>query len=384
MRWTARQRYTSNGWAATLAPSRNPLKRGIAVQPVLTLAVLLLVAVFAGSVAAQDLNGVVRIQIGNTVGSGAYLGDRLVLSCAHLFRDEGGDRNVLVTFPDGEQHQGISKCIDFKWDQSLIELASAPKAKGVCLATANPVPGESVTAVGYAYGRDLRAIRGRVVKFVAATGAQEGDWFELEGGAQDGCSGGPVFNETGCVIGNLWGTRSGITVAVMCGRTQRFLEPYRVRLTQCYSGQCVPLPRGRIVGVAPRTTAPRTTAPQPIPVPDPQPEQVEIDYAKIVDLVIERIKADPSLFVGPVGPPGPTGPAGLPGAPGPEGPTGPAGSDGQDGVSPTIDTLALAAAIQAALPGITVRTIDAAGKVLDTEQIPLGGTLNIHHRPLTR
>lgn len=344
-----------------------------------TIAVLL--GLLCSATYAQDTSNIVRIQIGDTIGSGAYLGDRLILSAAHLFRRGGEGRQVVVTFPDGEQHQGLTKAIDWQWDQSLIEIASVPKATGACLATANPVPGESVTAGGYAYGRDLRVIRGRVVKYVAATGAQEGDWFEMEGDSPDGWSGGPVFNATGCVIGNLWGTRSGITVAVMCGRTQRFLEPYRdrVRRTQCSSGQCVP-PRGRIVGVAPRTTAPRTTAPQPIP----DPPAVEIDYAKIVDLVIERMKADPSLFVGPVGPPGPAGPAGLPGAPGPEGPTGPAGSDGQDGISPTIDTLALAAAIQAALPGITVRTIDVAGKVLDTEQIPLGGTLNIHHRPLTR
>ena len=37
---------------------------------------------------AQITSSVVRIQVGDSVGSGAYLGDRLVLSCAHLFAGE--------------------------------------------------------------------------------------------------------------------------------------------------------------------------------------------------------------------------------------------------------------------------------------------------------
>ena len=59
------------------------------------------------------------------------------------------------------------------------------------------------------------------------------------------------------------------------------------------------------------------------------------------------------------------------------------GPTGEPGTAAPIDTLALVAeAIKAALPGIVVQTVDADGTVLDRETIPLGGTLNIHHRPL--
>lgn len=51
----------------------------------------------------------------------------------------------------------------------------------------------------------------------------------------------------------------------------------------------------------------------------PDPVQNTIDVDKIVDKVIDRIKADDSLRgpPGEPGPPGDTGPEGLPGAPGP-------------------------------------------------------------------
>jgi hypothetical protein len=45
-----------------------------------------------------------------------------------------------------------------------------------------------------------------------------------------------------------------------------------------------------------------------------------------------------------------------------------------------VDVEAAVQAIVKQLPGyITVQTIDADGNVLDSEKIPLGGVLNIHH-----
>lgn len=343
-------------------------------------ALAILWALCACSVLGQDLASVARVQAGRSVGSGAYLGDRLVLSCAHVFDEIQRTAPIAVTFPSGEQCYGYLVAIDTTWDQALVELTAEPQATPLCVAWENPAIGETVTAVGYAQGRTGMSRRGRVLKYMAASGAAKADWFALEGAATEGCSGGPIFNSDGMVIGNLWGTNDEEIVGVMTGRTQAFLKPYSVRLAQCFSGQCVPQPGGVVIQsrptlrVAPRTTAPRTTAPSttaPAPmVPLPTPE---IDYDRLADVVIAKLKLDPAFR----GPPGPAGPAGKDGEPGLPGPAGPAGTS-------SIDTIALAEAIQAALPGITVRNIGPNGQIIDTEHIPLGGTLNLHHKPITR
>lgn len=352
-------------------------------------ALAILWALCACEVLGQDLNSVARVQAGRSVGSGAYLGDRLVLSCAHVFSEIQRTAPISVTFPSGEQRYGYLVAIDTTWDQALVELTAEPQATPLCVAWENPAIGETVTAVGYAQGRTGLSRRGRVLKYMAAGREDKADWFALEGAATEGCSGGPIFNADGLVIGPLWGTNDEEIVGVMTGRTQVFLQPWQERLEAVRLAQCGPegcTPRGRIVvspptlRVAPRTTAPRTTAPSTtapapmVPLPTPQ-----IDYDRLADLIIAKIKADPAFCgpPGPTGPPGPAGPPGKDGEPGLPGPAGPAGTS-------SIDTLALAEAIQAALPGITVRNIGADGQVIDTEHIPLGGMLNLHHKPITR
>jgi hypothetical protein len=330
---------------------------------------LLAVVILAGlptALAAQDTSSVVRIQVGNSFGSGAYLGDRLVLSCAHIFADEG-EAQPLVTFPSGEQHTGNALAIDSHWDQSLIELTSVPTAKGVCVATANPQPGERVIALGYAFGREMRQIAGSVLNYASPSNSDPGDWFAFSGSSTEGCSGGPIFNQRGELIGNLWGSRGtdSTSVGVMCGRTLRFLLPWNarleaVRLSQCGSGQCLPQrprapiapPRTRSVLVGPRiiaappiqrpptqhspaTTAPPTNQPSDTgPATPPQEVEVQVNYGKIAELVIEKMKENPDTFrgptgpAGPQGPQGPVGPAGADGLAGAPGPPGPAGKDG--------------------------------------------------------
>ena len=97
--------------------------------------------------------------------------------------------------------------IDSHWDQSLIELTSVPTAKGVCVATANPQPGERVVALGYAFGREMRQIAGSVLNYASPSNSDPGDWFAFSGSSTEGCSGGPIFNQRGELIGNLWGSR---------------------------------------------------------------------------------------------------------------------------------------------------------------------------------
>lgn len=355
----------------------------------------LLVWFAAVSAAGQDPNTVCRVQCGSSVGSGVYLGDRLVLSCAHVFDDEPTTA-VSVTFPGGQSSAGRMLGKDRSWDQSCIELQTDPGIAGAPLADENPEQGDEVTAAGYDHGRELKLRRGRVTQFVTQQTSQGlMDWFELNAQVVSGCSGGPVFNSQGEVIGNLWGAGNGTTVALMCGRTRRFLLPWNTRLEAIriaqWGGGCRPAcPPGTMpVMPGPSTTAPPRIAPGPTPVPPPVTVEVIVAALLANEKFIEAVR-------------GPVGPAGEPGMPGPPGETGPAGPAGAP-----VDVDALAAAIRAALPPITVATVDRNGHqqilgeahlgemvvlppitfhglrpdgtVQDAETVPLGGRLDIQY-----
>ena len=103
-----------------------------------------------GQVTAQEAvsDNVVRINVGSSYGSGAYIGDRLILSCAHIFSGEN-TVNTSVWFNDGTQYTGKAIKIDRIWDQSLIELNNKPNKIGIPIAYENPTPGESIKFYGY-------------------------------------------------------------------------------------------------------------------------------------------------------------------------------------------------------------------------------------------
>lgn len=92
----------------------------------------------------------------------------------------------------------------------------------------------------------------------------------------------------------------------------------------------------------------------------PPGEVTDEHITEIVTRVIESLKNEPGL-------------RGADGAPGPAGPPGPAGSDA------TVDVDDLVRRVVAALPPITVRTIDDSGVVRDSVDVKLGGTLNLNH-----
>ena len=365
--------------ATRLTSSRHDVKRETVARVFTWIVVFLAAAVAFG----QDLSNVVRLQCGSSVASGTYLGDRLVLSCAHLFKGEPS-KQATALFPDGSSHVGSVASLDQQWDQSLIELTTSPVAPGVVLSVTNPQIGDPVTAVGYAQGRELMQVRGPVVELLSPGTTDKLDWFALSGSVVAGCSGGPLFDRQGHLVGNLWGTSpDNQVVGTMCGRMHSFLEPWRPRLiavreTQCLAGACPSgsCPPGRIrnVLVAPRPRlSPRTAAPIPIPIPVPPPKPVEIDYAKLTDLVIAKLKEDPT-FRGPAGPAGevgPVGPIGPAGIVGPAGPPGVNGSDGQDGALGAPGLPGLAG------PPVKILLVDEAGNTVTTLNADATGVIKL-------
>ena len=359
------------------------------------LAIAALVAFFiAGICHGQDPANVVRIQCGSSVGSGVYLGDRMILSCAHLFRGER-TQQVSVTFPSGKSYFGSAVRIDQTWDQSAIELAKLPTESGARLATVNPKPGERLTSAGYDRGQTLRLRTGQLTQYLTARSGHPRDWFDMTSQVVGGCSGGPVFNARGEVIGNLWGSSHGSTVALMCGRTRRFLLPWNARLAAHWQ-RCAPRPTwGSSPGsVSPPIAQPPTPVPPEVQVPIPSPE---IDISEI----IEELKNDPEFIASIRGEDGQDGRDGI---------------DGNDATIGEEQIQQIAAAIQASLqpiqvaaagvnengervlfpiadvrlgetlvlPPATVHGLDHTGKLIDTEILPIGGTINIRAPGLVR
>lgn len=360
--------------------------------------VFAVLAFSAALLAAEiDTSSVVQVWSGQDRGSGVYLGDGLVLTASHVFRDGNGFGHVR--FSDGHQSSGLVRGDDSQWDQAVIELANPPRAaKCVRFASNNPRPGEVVYAAGHD-GTQAATWRGVVADYASPSPGSPNEWFTFSGVAQPGYSGGPVFNQSGELIGNLWGARPEEykTTAVCWTRTQRFLLPWNARLAAiqyaCPPGMiCRPAPRqpsgGRQVYIQPqpRLISPSTTAPPAIPIPDVEP----------------ATPAQPAIFVGPagpVGPQGPPGPAGSAGPPGPRGergeagPAGQPGRDGKDGTGLTIQlldeygnavgTLTPSADGILRLPPVVVQIEQIDGSVYQQAK-PLGQPIRIKLVPLPR
>jgi len=341
-----------------------------------------------------DTSAVVRIQCGSSVGSGCYLGQRLILSCAHLSRGEG-TTSVSVRFPDGSSHTGAIIKVDRQWDQSLIRLDTTPRHIGIRIASSNPEIGDTVVAIGYDYGRSLRRRIGRVIRRVTSRVGQPADWFDVSTQVISGCSGGPVLNHRGEVIGNLWGAAPGKTVANSTGRTQAFLGEHMASLTAYWASWGIRRGCGPQLRPSPGSGSPTPTEPQ-------QPPQIELPEGFVAEIVA-KLKSDPEFVAACKGEPGVDGQDGQDGCTGPAGPPGRDGTDGAD--AEPVDVDKLAQAIRVALPGITVttrgrdgqeillgdvrlgevlelppitaRALDHDGQPIDTERVPLGGQLDI-------
>lgn len=115
-------------------------------------------------------------------------------------------------------------------------------------------------------------------------------------------------------------------------------------------------------------------APEPNPVPPAAPLKPE-DLLKDPEFkkgLLDLLRNNPD-FKGPAGPQGPAGQ---------DGKDGKDGADGTDGADAILDMAELARLIQGQVPGITVRTLNSKGEVVDSEYVPPGGVLNLHHKPI--
>lgn len=351
---------------------------------------------------------------GMAKGSGTYLGDGLYVTAWHVVRDNP-NAPVTITWKNGESMTGRVVGNDALYDIALVE--SERKIKGgVPLTQQNLAIGSRAYIGGYARTK-LEMWASRVTGKASPGGNNPNDWIEATGQSIPGDSGGPIFDEHGCFVGNLWGGSPGRTVGNNAGRTQRFLLPWNARLAAWQSqgygcqpgGYCPPQqPQQGGGGEGGRTIIQdQPGVPTPLPGgnnlgwpsgPPPQAQQpaqpigpiqsitfAPITVEDLTEQLIEALANDERLR----GPQGPAGPQGEPGQvtteqltaiasaitqqlrndpalKGPKGDTGPMGPRG-DGVS-NAELEKIKADVLASLPPIRFVLADGStGKIIDDE-----------------
>ena len=220
--------------------------------------VLVLGWILASDVAGQipqpvqvSVSQTVRVSVpdagGNSMGSGTYLGDGLYATAWHVMRDNP-TAAATISWSDGRRFTAKLVAKDPVFDQAVLESADKPRG-GVPLASANLAIGGRVYFAGYSSGT-LRPWEAKVRAYASPGQGSPSDWISADGSRPSigGDSGGPVFDETGCYVGCLWGgSAPSSTVANNFGRTQRFLLPWNARLSAwqsqgygCQGGYCPP------------------------------------------------------------------------------------------------------------------------------------------------
>ncbi|NQT15541.1 MAG: trypsin-like peptidase domain-containing protein [Planctomycetes bacterium] len=144
----------------------------------------------------------------------------IVLTCAHLFREEEGA--VSVTFADGSRFEADLVAVDRAWDLAALEI-SGPRADPVPIAVDHPQPGDPLQSCGYGSDGRYWCNQGRALGYARTTATRTYETLELSGCARDGDSGGPVFNASGELVAVLWGTDGRMVGGTYCGRIRKFL-----------------------------------------------------------------------------------------------------------------------------------------------------------------
>jgi hypothetical protein len=292
--------------------------------------VLVLGWILASDVAGQipqpvqvSVSQTVRVSVpdagGNSMGSGTYLGDGLYATAWHVMRDNP-TAAATISWSDGRRFTAKLVAKDPVFDQAVLESADKPRG-GVPLASANLAIGGRVYFAGYSSGT-LQPWEAKVRAYASPGQGSPSDWISADGSRPSigGDSGGPVFDETGCYVGCLWGgSAPSSTVANNFGRTQRFLLPWNARLSAwqsqgygCQGGYCPPqqqaqLPagNGRQVEIGGNNpTQPQGNLGWPSGPPQPQ-----VNPADLAKQVADMLASDDRLK-GPKGDRGEQGPSG--------------------------------------------------------------------------
>jgi hypothetical protein len=168
---------------------------------------------------------------GKVYGSGClvkYRGKILVLTARHVI---DGAKKVVVILTTGKKLAASVVKADAEWDCAVLEMEGQPEGCAIAELQfgkeAMQTEGARLDSVGFGPEGKLAANSGLFIGYRRNnTTDRDGpdDWFAISGHARQGDSGGPVFNESGKVVGVLWGTDGEQVICVQAGRLHLLLN----------------------------------------------------------------------------------------------------------------------------------------------------------------
>lgn len=282
-------------------------------------------------------------------GTGSYIGNGYVLTCAHLF----GPRYTKITtgFPNDGLIQAKLVKIDRLNDMALLKINRKVFAQPIEIYSGDVEPGIEGVSAGYG-GTIKRAWRKRTVtQYLAPGDSKSFTWLDSTGSARDGDSGGPLLSKDGKLLGLICAGDSRSSGGPRAGPIRRFLGSILGRRRPPVK----PRPQPPLVDV-PSRPAPEPTEPPPV-APNPRPVQhTHKDLEKLIRANTEALTAisqqiaQINTILADI--------EAKPGPPGPKGDTGPPGPPGRDATEAVIDIKDLASK----LPPIRVMWVDENGK----------------------
>ncbi len=158
----------------------------------------------------------------NGMGSGIVIDPRgYILTNYHVV---DGVREIQVTTSENKKYIAAIVARDAETDLAVIKISPAEKMEVITLGTSSDLmQGETVVAVGNAYGYDFTVTRGIVSALHRAVQINDAQYYDdliqTDAPINPGNSGGPLLNIDGEMI--------GVNVAVRAGAGNRFCHPGR-------------------------------------------------------------------------------------------------------------------------------------------------------------
>ena len=192
-------------------PARSARKKNpVIVWSLAAIAVLALgLLVWAMTSAKGDpSDSVVKIEFAGGHGTGFLIdADRALFATnRHVVQDESGQvhRGLKVTFRDGSSYEGRLKEVHDGHDLAIVQAEEAPGAaylpRPLALAASRPLRvGESVEVIGHPANEDFSTFETQITQIDEDEGA-----FRLAAPLDAGCSGAPVLDSRGQVIGVVY------------------------------------------------------------------------------------------------------------------------------------------------------------------------------------
>ena len=171
---------------------------------------------------------VVETEESLSYGSGTWVHDkndrRFVLTCAHLF-GRSTPNKISVRFPDTHIVEVQLLAIDHTWDLAVLNSQDATSdVTPIEISTSTPLRDDTLHFGGYGKNGVYHEATGKLLGYCRVRDGKTNETLVISGTAQQGDSGGPIFNTSGQLVGILWGTDNRTVCGTYNGRILRFLE----------------------------------------------------------------------------------------------------------------------------------------------------------------